>query len=58
MRAGQKIGELGNSGASLAPHLHFHVVNGPHIAACAQMTPSPRTDQLPLDFTTVNDFPG
>jgi hypothetical protein len=26
------IGCLGNSGASLAPHLHFHVVNGPSAA--------------------------
>ncbi|HEX2380373.1 MAG TPA: M23 family metallopeptidase, partial [Methyloceanibacter sp.] len=29
VEAGQVIGLLGNSGASLAPHLHFHVVNGP-----------------------------
>jgi len=27
--AGQELGRLGNSGGSLAPHLHFHVVNGP-----------------------------
>ncbi len=26
--AGQQLGRLGNSGGSLAPHLHFHVVNG------------------------------
>ncbi len=26
---GQQLGKLGNSGGSLAPHLHFHVVNGP-----------------------------
>lgn len=26
---GQELGKLGNSGGSLAPHLHFHVVNGP-----------------------------
>jgi murein DD-endopeptidase MepM/ murein hydrolase activator NlpD len=30
VRRGQVIGCLGNSGGSLAPHLHFHVVNGPH----------------------------
>jgi len=30
--AGQVLGRLGNSGASLAPHLHFHVVNGPNPA--------------------------
>ena len=29
VRAGEVIGLLGNSGGSLAPHLHFHVVNGP-----------------------------
>jgi murein DD-endopeptidase MepM/ murein hydrolase activator NlpD len=33
VRAGQRIGRLGNSGASLAPHLHFHIVNGPSIFA-------------------------
>lgn len=27
--AGQQIGQLGNSGGTLAPHLHFHVVDGP-----------------------------
>jgi murein DD-endopeptidase MepM/ murein hydrolase activator NlpD len=26
--AGQQLGRLGNSGGSLAPHLHFHVVDG------------------------------
>jgi murein DD-endopeptidase MepM/ murein hydrolase activator NlpD len=28
VRAGELIGLLGNSGASFAPHLHFHIVNG------------------------------
>lgn len=28
--AGQQIGELGNSGNSDAPHLHFHVMDGPN----------------------------
>jgi hypothetical protein len=32
VHAGEAIGLLGNSGASLAPHLHFHVVNGRHAA--------------------------
>jgi hypothetical protein len=27
--AGEELGRLGNSGGSLAPHLHFHVVDGP-----------------------------
>jgi hypothetical protein len=33
VRAGERLGRLRNSGASLAPHLHFHVVNGPSIFA-------------------------
>jgi hypothetical protein len=32
VHTGKTIGRLGNSGASLAPHLHFHVVNGRHAA--------------------------
>lgn len=28
VKAGEVIGELGNTGASLAPHLHFYIVNG------------------------------
>ncbi len=30
IEAGEKIGELGNSGNSDAPHLHFHVMDGPN----------------------------
>lgn len=30
VRAGDVIGLLGNSGTSLAPHLHFHIMNGPN----------------------------
>lgn len=29
LRSGQPIGALGNSGNSSAPHLHFHVMDGP-----------------------------
>ncbi len=29
---GAVIGLLGNTGGSLAPHLHFHIVNGPEVA--------------------------
>jgi murein DD-endopeptidase MepM/ murein hydrolase activator NlpD len=31
VEAGDVIGRLGNSGGSLAPHLHFHIVNGPSV---------------------------
>jgi murein DD-endopeptidase MepM/ murein hydrolase activator NlpD len=91
VRTGQQLGLMGNSGASLAPHLHFHIVNGSSVLASDgfpftfnsfelaaqtdidalraalqgepgfptrdQMTPTPRADQLPLDFT-ISDFPG
>jgi murein DD-endopeptidase MepM/ murein hydrolase activator NlpD len=33
VKTGHKLGLLGNSGASLAPHLHFHIVDGPSIFA-------------------------
>lgn len=33
VRAGDRLGLLGNSGGSLAPHLHFHVVNGSSMTA-------------------------
>ena len=29
MRRGQPLGLVGNTGNSSAPHLHFHVVDGP-----------------------------
>ncbi|MEZ5122026.1 MAG: M23 family metallopeptidase [Solirubrobacterales bacterium] len=32
VQAGTVLGRLGNTGASLAPHLHVHVVNGPNAA--------------------------
>lgn len=33
VRTGRRLGLLGNSGASLAPHLHFHIVDGPNVSA-------------------------
>ncbi len=43
VRRGQVIGRLGNSGNSDAPHLHFHVTQGPSIESIvsAQTNPIP-----------------
>jgi Peptidase family M23 len=30
VRAGEKLGHLGNSGSSTEPHLHFHIMDRPH----------------------------
>jgi Peptidase family M23 len=47
---GQKLGELGNSGASSGPHLHFHIADAPTLAG----------DGLPYmidDFFLAGTFP-
>lgn len=31
VKRGQVLGRLGNSGNSSAPHLHFHIMNGPSV---------------------------
>ncbi|MCH6170674.1 M23 family metallopeptidase [Pseudonocardia alaniniphila] len=47
---GQKLGELGNSGSSSGPHLHFHIADAPTLAG----------DGLPYvidEFTLSGKFP-
>lgn len=44
VRAGDLLGELGNSGNTDAPHLHFHVMNGPDPLA---------SDGLPYQFDSL-----
>jgi murein DD-endopeptidase MepM/ murein hydrolase activator NlpD len=46
---GQKIGLLGNSGNSDSPHLHFHLMDGPHIFSARG---------LPCTFTNIRDMCG
>ena len=41
VRKGQELGRLGNSGNTSAPHLHFHLMNGPSAIA---------SDSLPYVF--------
>jgi murein DD-endopeptidase MepM/ murein hydrolase activator NlpD len=41
VRRGQVLGLLGNSGNSTAPHLHFHIMDGPS---------TPVADSLPYEF--------
>jgi hypothetical protein len=45
VKAGQTIARLGNSGNSIAVHLHFHLVNGPAWAA---------SNGVPYRFTEFN----
>jgi hypothetical protein len=44
VKAGDLVGELGNSGNTDAPHLHFHVMDGPDPLA---------SDGLPYQFDTL-----
>ena len=38
VRRGQVLGKLGNTGNTSAPHLHFHMMNGPTIGSMAYPT--------------------
>jgi len=47
VKQGQVIGLLGNSGNSDAPHLHFHLMNGPSILSARG---------LPCHFSNIRDI--
>ncbi len=47
VKQGQVLGLCGNSGNSDAPHLHFHLMNGPSILS---------SRGLPVTFTNIKDF--
>ena len=47
VRQGQVLGLLGNSGNSTAPHLHFHIMNGPS---------TPVAVSLPYEFANLHQF--
>jgi hypothetical protein len=55
VRAGDRIGLLGSSGGSSAPHLHFHVVSGPSGVA-SQGVPYVLDSFVLRGSTTFNDF--
>ncbi|MCX4515784.1 M23 family metallopeptidase [Streptomyces sp. NBC_01619] len=45
VKAGQKLGRVGNSGASGAPHLHFQIMDEPDVVAA---------DGLPYEFNSFD----
>jgi murein DD-endopeptidase MepM/ murein hydrolase activator NlpD len=49
VKQGQILGEVGNSGNSGGPHLHFQLMDGPSILTGRG---------LPCHFTNVRDFFG
>ena len=48
VQQGQLIGELGHSGNSTEPHLHFHLSNGPDIM---------HSRSIPIEFENISLFP-
>jgi murein DD-endopeptidase MepM/ murein hydrolase activator NlpD len=56
VRAGQMLGEIGNTGASGAPHLHFQVSDGPHPLASEGLPFAFRSFRVPGTVTNLDEF--
>jgi murein DD-endopeptidase MepM/ murein hydrolase activator NlpD len=50
------LGEIGNTGASGAPHLHFQVSDGPHPLASEGVAFAFRSFRVPGTVTNLDEF--
>jgi hypothetical protein len=56
VRAGQMLGRVGNTGASGAPHLHFHLSDGPQPLASNGLPVAFRSFRVPGTVTNLDGF--